>query len=395
MFHKLQSKIHNHVQHSQASNQLKSGIYFANWSVYARKHFVQDLPAEHLTHVFYAFIGMDTNTGKVKFTDEWCDIQMPLDSINGNGNVTGSLQQLYQLKQRNRKLKVIMSIGGWGTSDSFTAIMGDASKARNFLLSSIAMVKEYGFDGIDIDWEYPRNKTEARQLVKLLYQLRVELHSFSPSMVLTFAAPGGDDNIQILDLKQMDQYLSFWNVMCYDFNGSGWSSKTGYHSNLFGSNGDNNLNCADIIGKYTKSGIPSNKLMLGMPLYARTFELSNASNPGIGQPFTRAGGEGTADYKKLATDIEKFDSRKVSAYSYNPSNGKWSGYDNPQSARIKAQWSKLSNLAGGFWWDSAGDEISNERSLVKNYVDQLGGIQSLDTSLNHLDYPSTFLKPLQ
>ena len=57
----------------------------------------------------------------------------------------------------------------------------------------------------------------------------------------------------------MDKYLTFWNLMCYDFAGEGWSSKTAFHSNLFGNNGDNSLNASDVVQTYVK-GSSSNKI---------------------------------------------------------------------------------------------------------------------------------------
>lgn len=37
------------------------------------------------------------------------------------------------------------------------------------------------------------------------------------------------------------------------------------------------------------------------------------------------------------------------------------------------------------WWDSAGD-VANDRSLVKHFVDQLGGIEVLDKSENNITH---------
>lgn len=360
-----------------------SGIYFSNWSVYGRKHFAKDLPIQHLTHVFYAFIGIDEATGKVKFTDEWADAQLPMDAVTG-GKVTGTLQQLYTIKKLNRNLKVVMSIGGWGTAYLFSSVVLDPAKLANFVASSVQMVMEYGFDGIDIDWEYPKDQNEGRQLAMLLQKLRLALSAVDNSLLLTIASPGGDEPLSQLDLRELDRYLSFWNVMCYDFAGNSWSSKTGFHSNLFGHNGDNGLNCADILKKYMDRGVPLSKLVLGMPLYGRKFSQPQA--PGVGMPFNKGGGsEDTVDYK-LLHNREEFDPRKVGASQYDPQTSSWISYDSVQSAKIKAQYVKSNNFAGGMWWDSAGDSADPSQSLVVNFVNQIGGPAALDSSTNRTDY---------
>lgn len=407
MLHKLSSKvsdrIHKYNLLSQDKNQqafqiagkddckgYKSCVYFSNWSVYGRKHFAIDIPVEFVTHVFYAFITIDANTGNVKFTDEWCDLQLPLESpVSSNQKVTGSIQQLFQMKQLNRHLKVVMSIGGWGTEHLFQAVTSDHAKLDNFINSAVKFVCEYGFDGIDIDWEYPRNTHECKQLVKLLSGLKQKLNLVSPDYLLTIASPGGDENIEVLDFPELDKYLSFWNVMCYDFCGEGWSTRTGYHSNLYGNNGDNNLSASNIIEKYIQHGVSPQKLILGMPLYGRVFH--GALSPTVGHSFTKeilpgsVNGD-TCDYKLLPISQESFDEKTGSCSYYDSQTKQLFVYDNPQVARMKADFTSKYKLGGGMWWDSCGDVAikEKERSLIYNYIQQLGGSAALEKTPNHI-----------
>lgn len=392
MFDRIAKKISERIEHTNTNSQgphlFKSCVYYSNWSVYNRKHFPKDIPASNVSHIFYAFIGMDSGTGQLKLSDEWADVQLPMESpLDKNKKLCGSLLQLSEIKQINRHLKVLMSIGGWGTSALFTEIMSKPAKMEKFISSSIELLLKYKFDGIDIDWEYPANNTEAQLLVELLKRLRIELDRIhnQDDLLLTVASPAGDDQLSIMKLREMDKYLSFWNVMCYDFAGGSWSSNTGYHSNLFGKNGDNSLNCSDTIQKYLSQGINSRKLVMGMPCYGRCFY--NASGLGIGQLFKLGDGkEETVDYKELPIrgSHEEFDNRKVSAYTYDPKTHVMITYDNHQSARIKAKFIELNKLGGGMWWDSAGDSKRPERSLILNFVDQLGGTEMLDKSKNHI-----------
>lgn len=78
----------------------------------------------------------------------------------------------------------------------------------------------------------------------------------------------------------MDRHLSFWNLMSYDFEGS-WSTATGHQANLRG--GPNSVERA--VGFYRGRGVRADKLVIGIPLYGRSF----ANTSGIGQPFQGVG----------------------------------------------------------------------------------------------------------
>lgn len=356
------------------------------------------IPVKALTHILYAFADVNPDTGAVFLTDSWADEQIHYEGDSwdeGGHNLYGNFKALYKLKRDNRHLKLSLSIGGWTYSPHFAPMADDAGKRAKFVSSSVDLVKDYGLDGLDIDWEYPKDASQAQAYVDLLKELRQALDHLHDQMdpqgsrfELTIAAPAGPDNYKVLKVKEMDQYLDFWNVMTYDLAGS-WDSVAGHQANLYPAS-DKSLSVDGALKHYLEAGVHPCKVVMGIPLYGRGFEHTD----GVGKPF-QGGGQGTweagvYDYKKLPPTGAKefFDPKLVAAGSYDSSKKTLISYDTLQSVQVKLDYINKKNLGGVMVWDLTSDfPIDQEKSILRKVGMDFEG--KMNESSNHLHYPSS------
>ncbi|KAF4454270.1 Chitinase 1 [Fusarium austroafricanum] len=349
-----------------------NAVYFTNWGIYGRNYQPANLPASQLTHVLYAF--MNEEPGK---------------------NAYGCVKQLFLLKKANRKLKVMLSIGGWTWSTNFPAAAGSAATRSTFAKSSVALMKDWGFDGIDVDWEYPANATDANNMVLLLQAVRSELDAYSKQYAngyhfqLSIAAPAGPDNYNKLKFKELGSVLDHINLMAYDYAGS-WSAFSGHQANKYFNSKIPNatpFNTDQAIKAYINGGVPSAKMVLGMPIYGRAFQ----NTAGLGQPYSGVGSgsweNGIWDYKVLpkAGANLVYDRDAEASYSYDANTKELITFDTPGMVKNKVLYIKNKSLGGSMFWEASADKTGAD-SLMGTSAKNLGG---LDTTNNCLTYPNS------
>jgi chitinase len=198
------------------------------------------------------------------------------------GPLYGNFAALQQLKQLHPNLKVLISLAG---APGFSAAASTASGREAFVASCIDLfingnlplgVSAAGvFDGIDIDWEFPTARDTVNATL-LIEEFRKQLNALGKTnekhYLLTMFGPAGQQNFSNIQLARVAKQLDFYNVQGYDFHGT-WETSTNHASPLLDDKQDpvrdENFYIDYTIGAYLEAGVPPNKLVLGIPTYAR------------------------------------------------------------------------------------------------------------------------------
>lgn len=362
--------------------------YYAGWSTYARDFQVSELPADRMTHVNYAFANVQN--GKCVLGDPWADVQkvFPGDTWDdSSANRAGNFGALRRLKAANPALRTLISVGGWTWSGQFSDVAATAAGRAAFASSCVDFMVTHGFDGIDIDWEYPvggglagnANRPEDKaNYTLLLAALRAELDARrvalarSEPFFLTIAAPAGPAIIDHLDPVGIAASVDWINVMSYDFHGA-WENVTGHNAPLHQGTGDANVgwNVEAALRTYLDRGVPSSKLVMGVPFYGRSWQgVAAGGASGLYQAATGAGPgtweNGVLDYADVAAHYvgqpgwaALRDATAGVPYLYNASTGVFVTYDDATSLRAKRALADDLGLGGVMVWEMSADDPSH------------------------------------
>ena len=183
---------------------------------------------------------------------------------------------------------------------------------------------------------------------------------------MTSALPAGQWALHNINLTLASSYVDLINLMGYDFSGP-WLGNTGHQAQLFSPMNPHNeaaaISCDSAIRYMSSQGVPLQKILLGIPVYGRSF----LGAEGIGQLYHgQAGEEGVFDYRELPRPgAHEFVDAQVGAAFSVGGDGGFVTYDNHQTVQMKADYVRRLGLGGLFYWTGTGD-LPGPRSLVEN-----------------------------
>jgi GH18 family chitinase len=384
--------------------------YFENWAQWREEggSFKPDAIDPGLyTHINFAFADFGflspafSNKGGPKLTG---DFKMTPHESNDEKELYPALQKL---KQKNPNLKTIISIGGWNyndktsqysgkwTSELFSRMASKGEHRQEFIESAIEFALHHGFDGIDIDWEYPGDMRQAGNVngaddfanyLTLLAEFRSAING--KNLLLTIAGPaivttGVPDESPYKDPKKYFEWLGncathldWLNIMAYDYHGA-FDPITGVLAPLLEDSVPDGQFCVkNTVEAYKKlAKIPLDKLVLGIGTYGRTFVVTNPLSEDDNKPNKHKSAPGPAGaatkeagvlaYYEITQRLSSNQFTRVwhdcthTPYAYNPATGEWISYEDEESVAYKTSYLLREGLGGAMIWSIAQDDFKN------------------------------------
>ncbi|KAL1512868.1 hypothetical protein ABEB36_002380 [Hypothenemus hampei] len=329
-------------------SQKKIVCYYASWSLYRIEEGqfnTEKIDSKLCTNIVYSFVGLNIN--------------LEIASLDTNADIlNGGFYNMTQLKEQNPCLTVTLALGGWNEGSLKYSIMASNEESRQkFAEQALKFISYYGFDGLDLDWEYPTSRggiaADKENFVALLKTIK---SNFSPWGFKLSIAAGIDE--QYYDIPEIVQHVDYVHLMAYDFISS--------TSNVTGLLAPFSL-IKKGIDSWIKDGLPAEKLIMGVPTYARCFNLFATNDHGIGAPVnkTTCGGiwtdqDGFLSYYEVQQFLQTNSCKEtviVDDNVYSWCDDIWITYDNNNTVTTKAKYVIEADLGGVMIWSLDTDDF--------------------------------------
>ncbi len=215
---------------SKTKTSFKVVAFLPSWSI------SEDvIPFNSLTHLQYASIRPTSNGGVTM-------IENP--------------QRLEEVvsKAHANDVKVGIAVGGWSNlkNEDFQEMASEPRYRQNFISNVLLLLEKYHLDGVDVNWQYPSTDVDQTNYTELLNELSRALHLKAKYLSATVAASGEEaDKIQ----NQVFSVVDFFNLQAYDA-----AAGQDYSSYAIALSG---------INYWVNRGLPSSKIVLGIPFHAQ------------------------------------------------------------------------------------------------------------------------------
>lgn len=418
--------------------------YMPSWGAYGGHEFfdvLNDFRPEDYTHITYSFlqpVNIDTPNPTIQWDDEWAALGN-YPTASNDSNLVGLVPKLQERLAQYKDKRLVFSVGGWTYSErkEFERATSTPQKTAAFAQNIVDFMYKWGFDGIDIDWEFPLSFSEeakndlwdgtsqypqgfkpADQFIDLHRELRERMTTLSLETEeyyeLSTATTPGISRIQYIKPAELVKYVDTVNYMAYDYNGA-WQPITGHNAPLY----ETSVGSTEpefwidvVTQEYLKQGVPTEQLMFGVSFYSRSWvQVPNQEKvsglPGLGiagvAPDELAEveggitgglwGNGSNPYYRMeeliagtakapggfpggawAKDYKSYwDEGAQVPYLYSPTDKIFHTYDDERSLNIKVDYLRKNNLAGAIVWDITGDTRPNKGTSQRDFLANIIG----------------------
>lgn len=346
--------------------------YYTSWT--AGNYSASMVPYGNLTHINYAFVTPNSDgTLNGIFGSPYTGGSLSADCANLVSGAHGAGG------------KVLISVGGAGVpASTFSTLAANAAAVSTFVNNVYGMAVSNGFDGVDVDWEYPQSASDKTNFSGLMQALRTKFNNSpvpAPTWQISAALSPDAYYAQFLDLPTLAGSMDFFNLMIYDYHGS-WTSHSGHNAALYQATGDlafshTGDDGADAVSYYTSHGAPASKINYGLAFYGYGFNTPDIFQSCPGGACTTA----TMPYNQIAPLVgttwnRYWDNSAMSPYLL-PMSGAVSmiTYDDPPSILAKANYALNNAQVGGvFMWALNQDYLGPGNQPLLASMDQMAAL---------------------
>ena len=173
-----------------------------------------------------------------------------------DGKDVKEIEEIKTFKEINPDFKLDIAVGGWNQPSAMFSEMANNEEYRSkFVKATKKLIDDYGFDGMDLDWEFPCSVPKEVEMIEFCEVVHVIVDeggncpedkiNFTILMKELREALGDDKTISVAsyalfphaeksyEIEVAIKYIDMWNLMSYDYNG-GWSGTSGANSKLYG-----------------------------------------------------------------------------------------------------------------------------------------------------------------
>lgn len=304
-----------------------------------------DILLENLDIAYFAFANVRSN-GTV--------------AIESSSALSKFLKDAKTLKRYGGR--IVLSIAGG--ADNFSAAC--RTKGASYVAQQIVdLVVKYGFDGVDIDWEFPGDASDMQRMNALCQSLRIKLDALvkegGTPYLLTAAIPSSELYAKF-DLNKLNEYLDYVNMMSYDMNAAGLTT---HLCPLLKANTDGNKGYGvdDGIEKFTRAGFDKNKIIIGAAFYGKSYKVKgtapNPQYPGLAasaELYQIQYGSGTITYAYIYRNIlpnrnyvRYWDDKAKASYLYNEVDQIFITFEDEGSLIEKTKYAYENGVGIMFW----------------------------------------------
>lgn len=330
----------------ETSNALTTGYFYTNFS---------DVTLETFQKLDIAYISFLYVSSEGEF-----------ESIKENTIFLKNVVAKFLPLSKQTGTKIVISINQ--QNKEFGTIAKSDELRQKFSKNIVSLINEYGFDGIDIDWETPKS-AESTYFTLLMKEIYQAVKTNNPSNLVTAAIGGGKWQPPKYDLTSSVQYLDYINMMTYSMT----SSNGQFHNALYKSTKGYTLTSCTIeesIAIYDSYGVPRDKIIVGLAFYG----IRQYGSAGVG---TKSTSSSSITYRLIYQDyltkdlpnIEVcYDEETASPYIYDRENQIFITYENELSIAKKCDYVNTLGLAGVMYWQDGQDYQDNLLNAIKDNI---------------------------